>query len=197
MTVAELKATKSHRWWHEAIIDDMLVYPLDTLEARGKRLNYSASYLCILMNTDMFKAAYERRRKDFKETMDTAILNKTTQVAAKGLDIMLEVLEQKRAQIPFAALSETVDKTLQRLGYGVQPRGPTVQVNAGNGAQIAVLPTVTAEQLTSARAALRAAEGQRAIESERSEKSLPGEKSLTERKQLEDGVLDLTPENLE
>lgn len=164
------------KWWHEAIIDDMLVFPLDTLEVRGKRLGYSPSYLSILTNTDMFKAAYERRRSEFRTNMDVALANKTTQVAAKGLDIMLEVLEQKRTQIPFAALSETVDRTLQRLGYGVQQKGPTVQVNAGAGSQVAVLPTVTAEQLGQARAALRAVETQRSLEpveakSEQSESS--------------------------
>lgn len=186
MSLAELKATKPHKWWHEAIVDDMLVYPLDTLESRGKRLNYSPAYLSIIINTDMFKAAYERRRNEFKQNMDTALINKTTQVAAKGLDIMLEVLEQKRTQIPFAALSETVDKTLQRLGYGIQPRGPTVQVT-GNNNTVAVLPTVTAEQLTQAREALRAVEAQTAGESERSEKMLPGGG------QVVDGVLNISP----
>jgi hypothetical protein len=183
MSLAELKLTKQVKWWHEAIIDDMLLYPLDTLEARGKRLGYTGSYLSILINTDMFKAAYQQRRDDFKQNMDAALTQKATTLAAKGLDIMLEVLETKRTQIPFAMLSDSVDKTLTRLGYGVPTKGPTVQVNVpGSHAQVAVLPTVTAEQLLSAREALRAVENNIAAEP----KPPP--------KQLEDGILDLTPE---
>jgi hypothetical protein len=86
---------------------------------------------------------------------------------------MLETMESKRTQIPFGVLSDSVDKTLTRLGYGVQQKGPAVQVNIpGNNNQVAVLPTVTADQLTSAREALRAVETNRASESERSEQML-------------------------
>lgn len=188
MSLAVLKATKPVKWWHEAIIDDMLAFPLDTLEERGKRLNYSPTYLCIIINTDMFKAAYQKRKMDYKENLDNALVQKASAVAAKGLDIMLEALESKRTQIPFAMLSDSVDKTLTRLGYGVPNKGgPSVQVNmSGSGNQVAVLPTVTAEQLTSAREALRAVENKVASESERSEQMLPRTKS--------DGILDLTPE---
>lgn len=183
-----MTAPQKQSWWHEAIIDDMLANPLDTLEVRGKRLGYSGSYLSVLVNTDMFKAAYEERRRDFRTNMDVAIVNRTTQLAAKGLDIMLEVLESKRTQIPFAALSETVDKTLQRLGYGA-PQKPAVSVQVtGNNAQVAVLPTVSAEQLAEARQALRAAEQERALEQPRSGGANP------ELKELADGILDLTPE---
>ena len=163
MSIAALKQTKPVKWWHEAIIEDMLAFPTDTLEARGKRLNYSASYLCIIINTDMFRAAYEKRKNDFRANLDQAIHEKAGKVAAQGLDLMLEIMQTKRTQIPFTALTDTVDKTLTRLGYGLEKKGPPVQLNVvGNGTQIAVLPTVTAEQLTSAREALRAAEQGRA-----------------------------------
>lgn len=165
MSLTALKAKKPHKWWHESIIDDMLCFPTDTLEERGKRLNYSASYLSIIINTDMFKAAYAKRRQEFKQTMDDALISKATNVAAKGLDIMLEIMETKRTQLPFAALTDTVDKTLTRLGYGVEKREAPVQLNViGDRTNVAILPTVTAEQLTSARATLRAAEQTRADE---------------------------------
>jgi hypothetical protein len=187
MSMAELKATKPVKWWHEAIIDDMLLYPLDTLEVRGKRLGYSGNYLSIIINTDMFRAVYEQRRNEFKHNMDNALTQKASSLALKGLDIMLETLETKRTQIPFAVLSDSVDKTLTRLGYGVPTKGPTVQV-IGNNAQVAVLPTVTAEQLLSAREALRAVENNLAIEPpERAKRADANRPPL-------DGILDLTPE---
>jgi hypothetical protein len=157
------KARKPMRWWHDGIIDDLLVHPLDTMDVRAKRLGYSSEYLSIILNTDMFKAAYEKRRVDFNSTMAQAISNKASEVAIKGLDVLLETLETKRGSIPFAVISETVDKTLNRLGYGVKPGGtPIVNVNANGPVAIGV--TVSAEQLAEARQALRAAEQQKALE---------------------------------
>lgn len=182
MSMAELKATKPVKWWHEAIIDDMLQFPLDTLEVRGKRLGYSGTYLSIIINTDMFQAAYQTRRNDYRQNMDNALTQKASALAVKGLDIMLETLETKRTQIPFAILSDSVDKTLTRLGYGVPSKGPTVQV-IGNNAQVAVLPTVTAEQLQSAREALRAVENNLANE----------QPPKAAAQALTDGILDLSP----
>lgn len=154
---ADVKANKPVRWWHDAIIDDMLVFPLDTLATRAQRLNYSVAYLSVIMNTDLFKAAYQQRKQQFSSNMDHALVMKTTQVAAKGLDLLLEAMDTKRAQIPFQALSETVDKTLNRLGYGVKPGGNPVNVQVNTLGNV-VGVTVSAEQLAEARMALRAAE---------------------------------------
>lgn len=162
---ADVKANKPVKWWHEAIIDDMLAFPLDTLKDRAARLDYDQAYLCVIINSDMFKAAYAHRRREYAERLDVSLVNKTAQVAGKCLDIMLETLESKRTQIPFAALASTADSTLSRLGYGTKQSGPSVNVNVnGDGAKVAVLPTVSAEQLAEARQALRAAESIRALD---------------------------------
>lgn len=158
----DVKANKPVRWWHEAIIEDLLLYPLDTLEARSKRLNYSTSYLSVIINTDLFKAAYQQRKQTYNSQMDQAIVMRTTQVAAKGLDLLLEAMETKRAQIPFGVLADTVDKTLNRLGYGVKPVGTPVNVSVGVQ-NTTTSVTVTAEQLAEARQALRAAEAHNAL----------------------------------
>ena len=159
---ADVKANKPMRWWHDAIIDDMLAFPLDTLAQRSLRLNYTVAYLSVIMNTDLFKAAYQQRKASYQANMDQALVMKTTQVAAKGLDLLLEAMETKRAQIPFGVLSDTVDKTLNRLGYGVKPVGNPVNVNV-NAPGGVVGVTVSAEQLAEARQALRAAEQHNAL----------------------------------
>lgn len=156
------KRRKPVRWWHDAIIDDMLIHPLDTVPERAKRLGYTENYMSVILNSDLFKAAYAARRSEFNVAMAQAISNKMGEVAVKGLDVLLETIEKKRDAIPFAVLSDTVDKTLNRLGYGVKPAGaPVVQVNA-SGQQVGVV--VSSEQLAEARQALRAAEAQRALE---------------------------------
>jgi hypothetical protein len=152
-TYEEAKRRKPVRWWHEAIIDDMLQYPRSSMKERSVRLKYSVDYLSLVMNTDMFRAFYEERRAAFNARLSDSIQQKTGEAANKALDLVLETLEKKRDKIPFAELSEFTDRTLERLGYGVKSGSP-VQVNI-------VAPAITREQLAEARRYLRAVEDQR------------------------------------
>jgi hypothetical protein len=162
---ADVKRRKPVRWWHEAIIDDMLAFPLSTLAERAGRLGYDKAYLSVIINSDMFRAVYEERRAAYRENLDATLIHKTAQVANSALDLMLEQLETKRGAIPFQALADTADKTLSRLGYGVKPQagGLSVSVTA-NGGNVAVVPSVTAEQLAEARLALQRSEQLRVVD---------------------------------
>lgn len=148
---------KPVRWWHEAIVDDMLVFPKCSVQERARRLGYSSSYLGMVMNSDMFKALYEKRRAEYNAALDQGIAMKARQAADKTLDVIIETLDTKRNSIPFPALTEFADRTLERLGYG-GVKGTNVQVN--------VTPVISQEQLADARKALRAVEDQRVIEAE-------------------------------
>ena len=155
----DLKRRKPHRWWHTAIIDDMLAFPLDDLKVRATRLGYDHAYLCVIINSDMFRAAYQVRRSSLSDQLDASIAHKTAKVADKALDILLESLEKKRTTIPFAALADATlgqNGVLARLGYGVKT-GPGVQVNV-DARSATIAPPVSAEQLADARKALRANE---------------------------------------
>lgn len=158
----DLSARKPVRYWHEAIINDIIAFPLSSNVERAKRLGYSAPYLSTITNSDMFKAILARRQEDFSQRLQQSLAHKTAKVAGQMLDIMSETLDKKRDQIPFAVLADTTDKTLQRLGYGVVPKGAgaNVQVNVNTAPSV----TVTPEQLAEARAALRASEQNRAQE---------------------------------
>jgi hypothetical protein len=165
----DAKRRKPVRWWHEAIVDDMLQYPKSLVRERAARLKYSADYLSLVMNTDMFRALYEQRRAEFNARLDASIQQKTGEAANKALDLVLETLEKKRDKIPFAELSEFTDRTLERLGYGIKP-GANVSV----GVQI-VAPPISKEQLAEARRDLRAVENQRMIEHKPVPSPLPTE----------------------
>lgn len=176
-SAVSLKSLKPVRWWHEAIVDDMIAHPTDTLKVRAARLNYSVPYLSIIINSDAFKALYEERRRDFTERLQNGISQKTAEAANKALDIVLETLEKKRDKLPFEALSEFTDRTLERLGYGVKHNSPAPNVNVN-----VVAGQVTPEQLADARKALRAAEAGRVIEHE-PVKQLPSEPIASSRKE--------------
>jgi hypothetical protein len=155
MSTQDAKTRKPVRWWHEAIVDDMLQYPKSLLRERAARLKYSADYLSLVMNTDMFKALYEERRAAFNARLDASIQQKAGQAANLALDLVIDSLEKRRDKIPFAELSEFTDRTLERLGYGVKP-GTNVNV----GVQL-VAPPITREELAKARGDLRAVEESR------------------------------------
>ena len=147
---------KPTRWWHEALVDDMLMYPKCLMADRAKRLKYSESYLSLIMNSDMFKALYTRRRAEYSAALDAGIQHKLGMAANKALDIMMETLDTKRNSIPFPALADFADTTLERLGYGTKSAAVQVNINTP--------PLITQEQLAEARATLRAVETQRTIE---------------------------------
>lgn len=154
--------TRPFKWWHEAIIDDMLIFPLSTNKERGARLGYSEQAIMMLTNSDMFKAAYAERRADLSSRINDSIAMKMAAVADLGLTVMKESLETKRTAIPFRDLSAANDSMLQRLGYGAPMSAPSanVQVNVNGAPQSAVTP----ELLAQARAKLRANESMRALE---------------------------------
>ncbi len=163
---------KRFRWWHEAIIDDMIAFPLDTLKDRGQRLGYSVAYLSSLVNSDMFQLFYQQRKAVHVELLHNSLVEKTGAVAGKTLDIMLETLEKKRDAIPFAVLADTATKTLGMLGYGAKP-APAAVVEVNNNT-MNVAPGVTPEQLADARGALRRVEQQRAAQTIEHQASPPG-----------------------
>jgi len=158
------RARKSRQmhWWHEAIIDDMIAFPLDTNKQRSARLGYTPEYIMMLTRSDMFQAAYQARRANMREKLDESITTKLGDLAALSLDIMKETIEKKRSQIPFRDLAAANDSLLARLGYG----GTGAAATTAN-VQVNITPAITPEQLAGARAMLRATETIRASEAPR------------------------------
>lgn len=137
-------------WWHDALIDDMLANPLDTLAQRSARLGYTVPWLSTVINSDMFQAAYQARKLDINNALKDAITIKLSEAAHKSLDLLVEQLEKKRDNIPFADLSASTTNILDRLGFAPSKAGTAVQVNVN-----APQATVSAEALGQARDRLR------------------------------------------
>ncbi len=153
---AAVKAKKPVRWWHEAVADDMLAFPMDSNTARAKRLGYNSAYLSVITNSDMFRAYFAKRRAEYQLRLDTTLIHKTAKCADKALDILLEQLETKRGSIPFDKLANFADQSLSRLGYGNNNTGGvSVTVDARS------VTTITKEQLSEARGMVRAVEASR------------------------------------
>lgn len=169
---------KRLRFWHEAIIDDMLIHPKSPTVERAKRLGYTAGYLGSLMNSDMFKAAYEARRRAFNARLDESITTGLRRIANKQLELLEETIETKRTQIPFLDQVEGTTRVLSALGFGPKPGGPQVVVQNNTAVQ-SITPQATAEQIASARDSLRKVEQMRVIEASPQATQVPTSSSGT------------------
>lgn len=131
----------------------------DCAAALGKHLNT----ISFIFRSDIFQEYYAQRRADHAERLDEAMRAKLSGVASKSLDVIMEKLEKQGDQIPMKFVTELATGALDRLGYA--PASPGVNVNIDTSDRRVVNVAVSAEALTEARDALRAAEERRAIES--------------------------------
>lgn len=155
------------RYWHTAIIDDMIAFPTDTPKARAERLGYHPFTIASLIRSDMFQEALKARRKHFERLLDESLVQKALKVANQGLDVLSEQLTKKRDNLPFAEVAETTTSVLEMLGYGPKKGGGATVVvnnNTGDGTQ-QVAVTASAETIASARGKLRQLEQQNAEQS--------------------------------
>jgi hypothetical protein len=105
-------------WWYSAIADWMIRNPDKRLQDCANDLGKHVNTISQIANTDMFREYLARRKQEWREHHDFAIVSKVTQVAEAGLDLLLEKLEKKRDQIPMQLVTEMTTSALDRLGYG-------------------------------------------------------------------------------
>lgn len=147
---------KQHRtrplWYHDSIMDWMIANPDKSLKELAQFIGKSPTTVSMIINSDMFKAAFAKRREEYRLCHDLGIIQKQTRIAHASMDAILTTLEKKRDTIPIQELREISDSALARLGYGTEPASP-VNVNVNNQATVVV--PVTAQDLAEARMAFR------------------------------------------
>ena len=93
---------------------------------------------------------------------DLSIIAKTTHVAEKALDIMLDKMEKQADKLPMNLVTEVATSALDRLGYAPKPPA-AVEVNVNTDNRKVVMVPISAGALEEARDAIRAAEQARSI----------------------------------
>lgn len=147
------------RWWYEAIADWMIANPGGRMSDCAAALNKHICTVSQIANTDLFRDYLANRKREWRERHDFSIIQKTTEVAELGLDVLLETLKTKRSAVPIGTLNEITSTALDRLGYGV-PSAPLVQVNQIDNSRNVTIP-VAASVLEEARMAIRQVEASR------------------------------------
>lgn len=154
---------KRFNWWYSAIIDWMVANPGRKLGECARHFDKSQAWLSTVINSDMFKAQLAARKESFQQVHDFGLIEKQTEVANLGFDILIDAMKKKRDAIPIDTLVKISDTAMQRLGYGVKPPAgiPSVQVNLGMNQQVHA--PVTAEALEAARNRVREVEQQKLL----------------------------------
>ncbi len=160
---AELKRTKPFRWWYDAIIDWRLANPGRPEQEAAAHFNVTSSYYSIIVNSDMFKARWDQRRRQHSEEVGESVQRKLLDTLDLTLDVVQDQLRTKRKELPFKDTTKFMNDTLEKLGYGPPQRGGTsVHVQTNGSSPVAV--TVTSQDLANARELLRLSQQHRAAQ---------------------------------
>lgn len=156
----DLKRDKPFRWWYDEIINWRLAHPGTPENEAAKHFGVSRGYYSVIVNSDMFKARWEQRRRLYNDEVGESIQKKLLGALDLGLDVVTEQLKKKRGDIPFDKTTKFVNDTLERLGYGEGK--PNLAVNVSVGGNVAV--SVTARELAEARELLRRSQSARIVD---------------------------------
>lgn len=151
---AHRELNRQQRWWHETLIDFLVVNPTATHQECSDYFNgaRAPSTIALIRNSDSFKAALSLRRQEMRENMDAAIVQKITGVTHTAFDAILEKLNKKRDTLPLNELNEVI-KTVGGFVNGPKS-GSSVSVTVNNQAPTMAVP-VGLSDLQQAQAALR------------------------------------------
>lgn len=162
-TKEERRAKLSARWWHDKMVEYIVLNPAISQKELARLIGRSEGTVNLVVKSDMFQARLAQRRDALRERIDQTISQKLLKVADLGLEVVTEQLETKRGALPFAATTEFVGNILERLGYGTKPSSPSTQVQVNVGSAPVAVP-VSSEALAAARQALLASNAARARE---------------------------------
>src|SRR5215831_1126337 len=144
------------RWkgWYPDIADWQLANPGGKLVDCAKALNKHPNTIYLITQTDMYRDYFARRREEWTKQHDFALISKTTLVAEKSLDLMLDKLEKQADKIPMQVVTDVATNALDRLGYNPKSQ-PQVQVNVTEDNRKVVMVPISAGALEEARDAIR------------------------------------------
>lgn len=130
-------AIKKLSWWHESIIDWMIMNPDATLGKCAETFNVTQPWLSRIVNSHLFKERFRERRARHSENVSFTMAEKLESLAEAGLEAMIDRVISERDTMPIAELRSTSEMALATLGYVTKraaqqapaQQAPAVQVN--------------------------------------------------------------------
>ena len=117
---------------HEQLGEYVLMRPQATLRELSAFFNYSPSWLCQVMNTDMFKAYMAQRAKDIHAVVTQDVPARMAALAHLAIDRMENVLQKTEDA---DTIVDSFDKVMHRYGYAPNAKNAVNQGPASIGQQ--------------------------------------------------------------
>lgn len=144
------------RFWHQRVVDVMLLEPNLKIKELAERLNVSPQWMGTLLKSDAFKEYYTDRLREHRALTTEVMMSKIAGTTMAALDAMAKKING--GDVPLAALTDAVEVGTRALGFGqkggapvqVTTNGPTMVLVGANEAAI----TKAREQLAARRAAV-------------------------------------------
>lgn len=120
-------------WWHEAIVDWMILYPEKSLTECAKTFRVTLPWLSKVINSDCFIQYKAARMGEHQANLSTTVIEKVEGLAHGALDIIEQRMTNDPDSLTFSALKETAELSLKAMGYTA--RSPAaININAQGGA---------------------------------------------------------------
>jgi hypothetical protein len=100
--------------FHIRLLEDLTLNPEQTLEELARKYKYTKSWLCTIINSDIFRAAMRARQEEIKEITHTDVHAHIRAAALRGLVRMTEKIEVADS---LPELTNATKLALEGLGY--------------------------------------------------------------------------------
>lgn len=107
-------------WWHESIIDWMLLHPEGRLGDCAREFDCTQTWLSVIVNSDLFRARLAMRRAELAGEIGATVIDRLSGIAGQALESIAEKIERERTKLPMGELRETATMALNALGYGAR-----------------------------------------------------------------------------
>ena len=118
------------RYSHDAMIDHLVADPSISQNELAAIFGYSASWISIIVNTDMFQAKLAARRDEMVNPLVAATLkNRFEAVAQRSLEVLQEKLAQPADKVPDLLAIRAAEMGAKALGMGNPQLAPGTKVD--------------------------------------------------------------------
>lgn len=164
---------KKLSWWHESIVDWMLLNPEGKLGQCARDLGVTASWLSTIVNSQLFRELLAKRRLEHASNISTSVIDKTQGITHLALELVEERLSRDDVMpLSYKEIRETAELGLKAMGYTARSGGAVVINNPSGAVQV---NTVTPEMLENARKKMQAQQAPLPPQPERKELSFDNE----------------------
>lgn len=146
---------KKMSWWHEALVDWMLLNPDKNKKEMAEAFGKDYQTIVVITNSEVFKARFEQARAGLTSRVLATAKERLEGVANGSLGALADRIHADADKIPTKELREIADMSLRNLGYGPQGSSGGVQVFAP-GSQFVQVPQEVLERSRQAMLARRA-----------------------------------------